>query len=98
MENLWVSRSGQRTKLYGKGKQYRARYIDTSGKETTKRFRYKAGRYGVAQADNSRWCRYRSTRSGGMDCCTAVLALDSQGRHRCDDQGDKATHLASARH
>src|SRR5262245_49850644 len=34
VENLWVSRSGQRTKLYGKGKQYRARYIDTSGGNT----------------------------------------------------------------
>jgi hypothetical protein len=42
VENLWVSRSGQRTKLYGKGSQYRARYVDTSGKEHTRRFKYKA--------------------------------------------------------
>ena len=42
VENLWVSRSGQRTKLYGNGKQYRARYVDTSGKEHTRRFKYKA--------------------------------------------------------
>jgi integrase len=42
VENLWISRSGQRTKLYGKGMQYRARYVDTSGKEHTKRFKYKA--------------------------------------------------------
>jgi integrase len=42
IENLWVSRSGQRTKLYGKGKQHRARYTDTSGKEHTRRFKYKA--------------------------------------------------------
>ena len=42
VENLWVSRSGQRTKLYGTGMQYRARYVDTSGQEHTKRFKYKA--------------------------------------------------------
>jgi integrase len=42
VENLWVSRSGQRTKLYGKGMQYRARYVDTGGKEHTRRFKYKA--------------------------------------------------------
>lgn len=36
-----VSRSGERTQLYGKGKQYRARYVDTSGQERTKRFQYK---------------------------------------------------------
>ncbi|ORB74674.1 tyrosine-type recombinase/integrase [Mycobacterium scrofulaceum] len=42
VENLWISRSGQRTKLYGKGKQYRARYVDTGGKEHTRRFQYKA--------------------------------------------------------
>lgn len=41
VENLWVSRSGERTKLYGRGKQYRARYVDTSGQEHTKRFKYK---------------------------------------------------------
>lgn len=41
VENLWVSRSGQRTKLYGKGKQYRARYVNTGGQEHTKRFQYK---------------------------------------------------------
>jgi integrase len=42
VENLWISRSGQRTKLYGKGMQYGARYTDTSGKERTRRFKYKA--------------------------------------------------------
>jgi hypothetical protein len=42
VENLWVSRSNQRTKLYGQGKQYRARYVDTNGNERTRRFRYKA--------------------------------------------------------
>jgi integrase len=42
VENLWVGRSGQQTKLYGKGMQYRARYVDTSGKEHTRRFKYKA--------------------------------------------------------
>jgi integrase len=42
VENLWVSRSGQRTKLYGKGKQHRARYVDTNGKEHSRRFQYKA--------------------------------------------------------
>jgi hypothetical protein len=42
VENLWISRAGNRTKLYGKGKQYRARYVDTSGKEHTQRFKYKA--------------------------------------------------------
>jgi hypothetical protein len=42
VENLWVSRSGQRTKLFGKGMQYRARYVDTSGQEHTQRFKYKA--------------------------------------------------------
>ncbi|BBY24136.1 hypothetical protein MSTO_43410 [Mycobacterium stomatepiae] len=42
VENLWISRSGQRTKLYGKGKQYRARYVDSNGEESTRRFKYKA--------------------------------------------------------
>lgn len=42
VENLWISRSGERTKLYGKGLQYRARYVDTAGNEHTKRFKYKA--------------------------------------------------------
>ena len=42
VENLWVSRCGQRTKLYGKGKQYRARYVDSNGKEHTRRFKYKS--------------------------------------------------------
>jgi integrase len=55
VENLWVSRTGQRTKLYGDGKQYRARYVDTSGKERTRRFRYKA--------DASEWLK-QITRSG----------------------------------
>jgi integrase len=41
VENLWINRSAQRTKLYGKGKQYRARYVDTSGQEHTRRFKYK---------------------------------------------------------
>jgi hypothetical protein len=36
VENLWISRSAQRTQLYGKGRQYRARYVDTGGKEHTK--------------------------------------------------------------
>lgn len=55
VENLWVSRSGQRTKLYGKGKQYRARYVDTSGREHTRRFQYKA--------DAADWLK-QITRSG----------------------------------
>jgi integrase len=42
VENLWISRSGERTKLYGVGKQWRARYVDTSGAETTRRFKLKA--------------------------------------------------------
>ncbi len=42
VENLWVSRSGERTKLYGKGKQWRARYVDSSGDERTRRFRFKS--------------------------------------------------------
>lgn len=42
VENLWISRSGHRTKLYGKGKQYRARYVDSNGDEQTRRFQYKA--------------------------------------------------------
>src|SRR4051794_33612506 len=42
VENLWISRSGERTKLYGKGSQWRARYVDTSGQEHTRRFKYKA--------------------------------------------------------
>jgi len=55
VENLWVSRSGQRTKLYGKGKQYRARYVDSTGKEHTRRFKYKA--------DANEWLK-QITRSG----------------------------------
>jgi integrase len=55
VENLWVNRSGQRTKLYGKGRQYRAHYVDTSGKEHTKRFKYKA--------DANDWLK-QITRSG----------------------------------
>jgi integrase len=55
VENLWVNRSGQRTTLYGKGRQYRARYVDTSGKEHTKRFKYKA--------DANDWLK-QITRSG----------------------------------
>src|ERR1700722_18698809 len=55
VENLWISRTGQRTKLYGQGKQYRARYVDASGKERTRRFRYKA--------DASEWLK-QITRSG----------------------------------
>ena len=42
VENLWVSRRGERTKLYGRGKQYRARYVDTNGDEKTMRFKNKA--------------------------------------------------------
>jgi integrase len=42
VENLWISRSNRRTKLYGKGKQYRARYVDSSGQEHTRRFKYKS--------------------------------------------------------
>ncbi|WP_165608681.1 tyrosine-type recombinase/integrase [Mycolicibacterium conceptionense] len=42
VENLWISRSGERTKLYGTGHQWRARYVDTAGRERTKRFRLKA--------------------------------------------------------
>lgn len=42
VENLWVSRSGERTKLYGKGKQWRARYVDNTGDEHTRRFRLKS--------------------------------------------------------
>ncbi|HWF29928.1 MAG TPA: site-specific integrase, partial [Mycobacterium sp.] len=55
VENLWVSRSGQRTKLYGTGKQYRARYVDSNGKEHTRRFKYKA--------DANEWLK-QITRSG----------------------------------
>lgn len=62
VENLWVSRSGQRTKLYGNGKQYRARYVDTSGKEHTRRFQYKA--------DATDWLK-QITR-GGMDIAPPV--------------------------
>lgn len=42
VENLWLSRSGERTKLYGKGRQWRARYVDTTGDEHTRRFRLKS--------------------------------------------------------
>lgn len=42
VENLWLSRSNERTKLYGKGKQWRARYVDSAGKEHTRRFRLKS--------------------------------------------------------
>jgi integrase len=42
VENLWVSRSGKRTELHGKGNQWRARYVDSNGKERTRRFKYKA--------------------------------------------------------
>jgi integrase len=55
IENLWVSRSGERTKQYGKGSQWRARYVDTSGKEHTRRFKYKA--------DANEWLK-QITRSG----------------------------------
>lgn len=41
VENLWISRSGERTKLYGKGRQWRARYVDSAGNEHTRRFKYK---------------------------------------------------------
>jgi integrase len=55
VENLWVSRSGERTKLYGKGNQWRARYVDSNGKEHTRRFRYKT--------DANEWLK-QVTRSG----------------------------------
>ncbi len=55
IENLWVSRSGERTKLHGKGNQWRARYVDSNGKEHTRRFRYKA--------DANEWLK-QITRSG----------------------------------
>ena len=42
VENLWVSRSGERTKLYGKGMQWRARYVDNTGDEHTRRLRLKS--------------------------------------------------------
>lgn len=41
VEDLWVSRSGGRTKLHGKGKRWRARYVDTNGQEWTRRFALK---------------------------------------------------------
>ncbi len=63
VENLWVSRSGQRTKLYGKGMQYRARYVDTGGKEHTRRFKYKA--------DAKEWLK-QITR-GGVDIAPPVI-------------------------
>jgi integrase len=62
VENLWISRLGQRTKLYGNGKQYRARYIDTSGQEHTKRFKYKS--------EATEWLK-EVTRSG-VDIAPAV--------------------------
>jgi integrase len=55
VENLWVSRSGERTKLYGKGNQWRARYVDSNGKEHTRRFKYKT--------DANEWLK-QVTRSG----------------------------------
>jgi integrase len=42
VQNLWINRDGQRTKLYGKGKQYRAYYVDTAGETHTRRFEYKS--------------------------------------------------------
>jgi integrase len=48
--------------LYGKGKQYRARYVDTSGKEHTRRFQYKA--------DATDWLK-QITR-GGLDIAPSV--------------------------
>lgn len=62
VENLWVSRSGRRTKLYGKGKQYRARYVDSNGEESTRRFKYKA--------DAAEWLK-QITRTG-VDIAPAV--------------------------
>lgn len=38
VEDLWRDRTGQPTKLAGTGKRWRARYVDTRGKELTKRF------------------------------------------------------------
>jgi integrase len=48
--------------LYGTGKQYRARYVDTSGREHTKRFQYKA--------DAKEWLK-QITR-GGVDIAPPV--------------------------
>lgn len=50
-----IRRSNQRTKLYGQGKQYRARYVDSNGKARTRRFRY--------QAEGSEWLK-QITRTG----------------------------------
>ncbi len=55
VENLWVSRSGQRTKLHGTGNQWRARYVDSNGKEHTRQFKYKT--------DANEWLK-QITRSG----------------------------------
>ncbi|MCA2357757.1 site-specific integrase [Mycobacterium intracellulare] len=63
VENLWVSRSGQRTKLYGKGKQYRARYVDSSGKEHTRRFQYKL--------EAAEWLKHVTRR--GLDIAPPVV-------------------------
>lgn len=39
VEDLWTSkRTGQPTRLHGQGKRWRARYVDDSGQEHTKRF------------------------------------------------------------
>jgi integrase len=62
VENLWISRSGERTRLYGTGKQYRGRYVDTSGQEHTRRFKYKA--------EAAEWLK-EVTRSG-VDIAPAV--------------------------
>jgi hypothetical protein len=62
VENLWVSRSGGRTELHGKGNQWRARYVDSNGKEHTRRFKYKA--------DANEWLK-QITR-GGVDIAPPV--------------------------
>ena len=97
VENLWVGRSGQRTKLYGKGMQYRARYVDTGGKEHTRRFKYKA--------DAKDWLK-QITR-GGLDIAPPVTGewtvaqQFSQWIRKAhiarDNESHQATHLARSR-
>lgn len=65
MENLWVSRSGQRTKLYGTGMQYRARYVDSNQKEHSKRFKYKQ--------EAHEWLKQVTRR--GLDIAPAVVGV-----------------------
>ena len=62
VENLWISRKGERTKLYGKGMQWRARYVDSSGQEHTKRFRLKS--------EANQWLK--EVTRGGLDIAPPV--------------------------